>query len=36
MLDSYTGRENKTLEELKIGNYKTMIFEIKKDEDVFE
>ena len=35
-LETYTGRENKTLEELKIFSHKILAIEIKKDEDVFE
>ena len=36
MLESYHGRENETLETLKIGSYKTLALEIKKDDEIFE
>lgn len=35
MLDTYTGRENDTLEVLKIYPMRTLAFEEKADEDVF-
>ena len=36
MLDTYTGRENETLEVLKIYPMKTLAFEEKADSDTFE
>ena len=35
-LETYTGRENKTLEELKLFSHKILGIEIKKDDEVFE
>lgn len=36
LLDTYTGRENETLEVLKIYPMKTLALEEKSDEDMFE
>jgi len=36
MLDTYTGNENKTLEELKIGHFKNLCIETKKEYEQFE
>jgi len=36
MAETYHGREEETLESLKIGNYKTLALEIKKDDEIFE
>lgn len=36
LLDTYHGKENETLESLKINNYKTLALEIKTSEEVFE
>ena len=36
MLETYHGKEDETLENLKIGNYRTLALEIKKDDEIFE
>ena len=36
MAETFSGKEEQTLESLKIGNYKTLALEIKKDDEVFE
>lgn len=36
MLDTYTGRENETLEVLKIYPMKSLALEEKEDDDMFE
>lgn len=35
-LDTFTGREDRTLEQLRIGSHKCLLLETKRDGDVFE
>ena len=35
-LDTYTGREEMSLEQLKVSSYRSFLLETKKDDEVFE
>jgi len=35
-LETFTGREDRTLEQLRIGSHKCLLLETKRDNEIFE